>query len=139
MASVPTLVSNATGKNRRMERGIAMTEDRHDQLRQRLHARRAELEALLERVRSNIRRGFDPNSRERAKEMEDSDVVDTLGNEAVAELRLIKATMQRLDEGIYGICTGCGDAIVSDRLKAYPYAEFCIECAKDAERLRKRA
>jgi len=118
---------------------VSMTNPDHDQLRAQLQARRAELRELLERIRANIKRGLDPNSRERAKEMEDSDVVDTLGKEATEELQMIAATLKRLDSGDYGICEGCGDKIVSQRLEAYPYAAFCIDCAEDQERLARRA
>ncbi len=113
-----------------------MTTDDFDApaLRRRLGERRAELTALLERIRSNIARPLDPDSKERAKELGDRDVVDTLGNEAMSELRLISATLERLDHGDYGRCGRCGDDIARQRLAAYPYAALCIDCAKEEER-----
>ncbi len=109
------------------------------QLRDRLGERRRELEQLLDRVRDNIARGLDPDARERAKELEDADVVDTLGNEAVGELMLIRATLARLDSGRYGTCEHCESGIDTARLSAYPYASLCIECARDEERVQRRA
>lgn len=108
-------------------------------LRRRLGERRAELTALLERIRSNIGRPLDPDSKERAKELEDRDVVDTLGNEAMSELRLIRATLERLDQGDYGRCGRCGDDIPRQRLAAYPYAALCIDCATEEERNARRS
>lgn len=103
------------------------------ELRQRLGERRAELDALLERINRNIKRGLDRDSKERAKELEDSDVVDALGNDALGERMLIDATLARLDDGSYGTCEACGDKIAAARLAAYPYASRCVDCAADAE------
>lgn len=110
----------------------------HAALRAQLEAKKAELAARLERITANLRRGYDPDSKERAKEMEDSDVVDALGNEARAEMAKISAVLARFDRGEYGTCAGCGTAILPERLAAYPYAEDCIDCAQDDERRRSR-
>ena len=120
--------------------GNAMTTRNFDSaaLRRRLGERRVELEQLLERVRSNIGRGLDPDSKERAKELEDSDVVDALGNEARSELNLIRATLERLEAGEYGRCSDCGEDIGRQRLQAYPYAYQCIDCATEQERAVRR-
>lgn len=108
-------------------------------VRARLGARKHELNELLERIRANLGRRLDADAKERAKELEDRDVVDTLGNDATDELRRIAATLERLDSGRYGICEACGSAIGGARLEAYPCASLCIDCAEDVERLRKRA
>ncbi|MGB5345692.1 MAG: TraR/DksA family transcriptional regulator [Woeseia sp.] len=108
------------------------------ELRQRLGERRAELDALLERIHRNIKRGLDRDSKERAKELEDSDVVDALGNDALGERLLIDATLARLDDGSYGTCEACGDSIAAARLTAYPYASRCVDCAADAEQQEQR-
>jgi RNA polymerase-binding transcription factor DksA len=103
------------------------------ELRRRLTERRAELDALLERIHRNIKRGFDRDSKERAKELEDRDVVDTLGNDALGERLMIDATLDRLDAGLWGTCVSCGEAIAPARLAAYPYASRCVDCASDLE------
>lgn len=108
-------------------------------LRQRLAVRRTELDELLARIHRNITRGLDRDSKERAKEMTDSDVVDALGNDAIEERALIDATLARLNDGSYGICETCDDQIAAARMAAYPYAYQCLECASDAERKQQRA
>jgi len=67
---------------------------------------------------------------ERAKELEDSEVVDALGNEARAEIRNISAALQRIDAGEYGVCVDCGNEIDKGRIRVHPYAKLCIECAR---------
>lgn len=103
----------------------------HDaEIRQALEEKKQELTARLDRIHANVRRGYHADSKERAKELEDNEVVDALGNEARQELRKISAALQRLESGDYGICTECGLPIKEGRLKVYPYAEECIECAE---------
>lgn len=109
-----------------------------ERLRKKLENRRRELTELLGRVRENISRGLDRDSKERAKELEDSDVVDALGNEAIDELRQISSTLARIEDGSYGTCETCGEAIGEARLAAYPYASHCIDCAEDRERTRRQ-
>lgn len=102
----------------------------YDALRERLEKKKAELTVRLERITDNLRRGYHPDSKERAKELEDSEVVDALGNEARAEIRSISAALQRMDAGEYGICIECGTDIDSARIDAHPYAKKCIDCAR---------
>jgi DnaK suppressor protein len=37
-------------------------------------------------------------------------------------------------EGQYGACEGCGTNIPMARLNALPYATYCINCQREAER-----
>lgn len=45
-------------------------------------------------------------------------------------VHLIEAALRRLDEGEYGFCVTCGDAIEADRLALDPATPFCITHAK---------
>jgi DnaK suppressor protein len=42
----------------------------------------------------------------------------------------IRAALQRIDEGTYGICQRCGARIDRARLAIIPDATLCIECAR---------
>ncbi len=110
----------------------------HRALRSGLLEKKQLLEERLERINANVRRGFDADSKEMAKQLEDTEVVDALGNEARDEIAKIAATLQRIDDGHYGTCVECGDAIDTARLGAYPYADECIDCARDDERRKAR-
>lgn len=109
--------------------------DSHSQrrLRQRLLQKKQDLTARLERISSNLQRGLDPDSEERAKQLADSDVVDTLGKEARLELLQIAATLRRMEDGQFGLCADCGASIEDARLEAYHYATECVACAKRRE------
>src|SRR5215469_4563147 len=41
----------------------------------------------------------------------------------------VDAALRRLDEGTYGRCERCGQAIAPGRLQARPTATMCIACA----------
>ena len=107
-------------------------------LRERLEQKKAELISRLDRISANLRRGYEADSKERAKQLEDNEVVDALGNEARSEIAKITAALQRIDSGDYGLCTECGMPIQAGRLEVYPYADECIECAEFDERRRAR-
>jgi DnaK suppressor protein len=110
----------------------------NEALRLQLESKKAELTARLERITANLRRGYDADSKERAKEMEDNEVVDALGNEARDELAKISAALKRFESGEFGICVECGVEIEPARLDAYSYADECIECAEIDEQKRSR-
>jgi RNA polymerase-binding protein DksA len=107
-----------------------MSGARYAEIRQSLEHKKQELTTRLERIHANLRRGYEADSKERAKQLEDNEVVDALGNEARDELRKISAALQRLDSGDYGICVACGLPIKEGRLEVYPYADECIDCAE---------
>lgn len=114
----------------------------HDGWPQTLHdeliKKKDELTARLDRINQNVRRPLDADSKERAKELEDQEVVDALGNEARRELAKVSDALKRMSAGTYGLCAECGGAIGDKRLVAYPYAEECIDCATLEEERRRR-
>jgi RNA polymerase-binding transcription factor len=108
----------------------------YDELRRRLEQKKVELAKRLERITANLRRGYEADSKERAKQLEDSEVVDALGNEAREEIAKISAALRRMDAGEFGACVECGSEIEIDRLFAHPYAITCIDCAEFEEHRR---
>jgi DnaK suppressor protein len=48
---------------------------------------------------------------------------------ARGKLEKLKAALQRLEKGTYGICQACDQAIEPERLAALPMATLCIACA----------
>ena len=49
-------------------------------------------------------------------------------------LRNVRAALQRLDEGHFGICMHCEDEISPKRLNAVPWTPYCISCQEMADR-----
>ncbi len=50
----------------------------------------------------------------------------------------IRKALERIDDGSYGICDGCGEEIGLERLKARPVTTLCIEC-KTAQEAKEKA
>ncbi len=45
----------------------------------------------------------------------------------------VERALARMDNGTYGVCRDCGKPIDYARLKAIPYARFCMDCARRHE------
>lgn len=112
--------------------------DDYKEIREALLAKQEELTRRLENIKSNITRGRSADSQEQAQELENAEVVDALGNEARHELHLIAKALDQIKNDTYGDCVDCGKSIPPARLRAYPFAERCIECATRAEAGRRR-
>jgi DnaK suppressor protein len=48
-------------------------------------------------------------------------------------LRSLRASLRRIEDGIYGICLHCEGEISAKRLAAMPWATFCIRCHEIAD------
>ncbi len=105
-----------------------------------IEARRAELVALRERMLAAAE-GIIPDAEEpaemntaagdqhladHASEMLEREMDWTLEENAEHILGEIDQALARLDEGNYGTCSVCGEAIPEERLAAVPYATLCV-------------
>ena len=45
------------------------------------------------------------------------------------DLQRIDAALRRIEDGEYGYCSDCGEAIAEKRLEADPMASLCVACA----------
>ena len=72
----------------------------------------------------------------------DADVAENVQHDRAYAMRLsvskslvaVRKALTRIKLGKYGICLGCGKMIDTDRLAVTPTAEYCLECAKKAEK-----
>lgn len=55
------------------------------------------------------------------------------GARRATQLREIDAALRRIDDGSYGDCERCEEAINPRRLDADPTARLCIDCASRSE------
>jgi DnaK suppressor protein len=51
-----------------------------------------------------------------------------LSGQARATVVEIDRSLQKIEDGTYGICEQCGDTIPDARLQALPYAALCVSC-----------
>lgn len=45
-----------------------------------------------------------------------------------SQLRLVEEALDRLDSGDYGTCLSCDRPIPTKRLRALPWARYCVDC-----------
>jgi DnaK suppressor protein len=51
-------------------------------------------------------------------------------------LKDVQAALGRLEEGTFGVCLRCEEEIPEKRLKALPWAAYCVPCQQIMDRLR---
>ena len=98
--------------------------------RTRLLARRAELTGDLERIEDQLDDPAPKDWEDRASERQGDEVLESLGQHDRDEIRAIDAAIARIDNGTYGICGKCGEAISPERLEAVPTTALCRTCAR---------
>jgi len=86
-----------------------------------LASTRREPEALSANVQS-------PDAVEFAVRTAEQDVTVVTANLRTRTLREIDRALARCAGGTYGICEACGDEIAPLRLKAIPWARYCVIC-----------
>lgn len=106
-----------------------------DQIREQLDARREELLRQVRKIEANLRHEtpLQQDSQERAVELENEEVLHALDEAGRQELALIRAARDRIDRGQYGFCERCGEEIATARLRALPFAQYCIDCVEETE------
>ena len=50
-------------------------------------------------------------------------------------LNKIDAALEKIEDGVYGECSVCGEEVGLKRLQARPVAELCIDCKAEQEKL----
>jgi RNA polymerase-binding transcription factor DksA len=103
----------------------------YEEIARKLKLRRAELELRLHKIEQDIRRPYARNSEEQALEQEEEDVLETLDERILAELKQIADALSRIERKEYGICVVCDGEIPIERLEALPYTDRCTACAAE--------
>ena len=106
-----------------------MPMDDVSQFEVRLRNRLRDLNARLSGVEAELDQPVDADSEERATEREGDEVLESLGNAGLLEIRMIQAALGRIADGTFGECVACGEPISEERLNAVPHAARCKRCA----------
>jgi len=112
----------------------SMAGDKLRNAREWLLARSAELRDRSHRVRADLGRQREPlpkDAPDAAMVLENDEILAAIEKAARSELEHIGRALDRLDEGVFGLCETCGAEIEDKRLKAVPYATQCRGCAGD--------
>lgn len=102
-----------------------------DTTQRHLLKRLAELGGRLTEIETELLSHSNQDWDELAHEREDDEVLERLGRSGQAEITRIRAALDRIAQGTYGICTTCGEPIGEDRLAALPDTPVCRTCAME--------
>lgn len=108
-----------------------------DAIRERLLARRGEIMALYEHDVRAGQEAADEGSDDivdRANNAYNRELLFSLSDGERATLLRIEEALERIDQGLYGVCANCEQSIGSGRLKAMLWAYYCIHCQELSER-----
>jgi len=119
-----------------------LTVEQKNQLEQLLKQR---YQVLVEEVRAELGSSGEQHFADFAEaggsDQGDESMADALADIAAAradrqinEMRDIEAARKRLKQGEYGVCIDCNEAIMFERLLAYPTALRCVRCQQAHEK-----
>ncbi len=113
-------------------------------LRALLETRHAELDAEIENLENDIKAITEDESGEsgtggnhpanEGSDVRDAEQSATIHNDLDVMRQQVVEALQRMDDGMYGLCQRCGKPINPERLEALPYAAYDIECQAEMER-----
>lgn len=98
-------------------------------------------EETLQEISKSVKSGSDVQSGEpsgdiydQASSERDRELGLLLGDREREKLRNIDEALLKIEEGEYGICEECEEEIPLGRLKAMPFARYCVKCKSDIEK-----
>src|SRR5689334_849268 len=104
----------------------AMLQQRRAELTLRLRERRLEMQT--EYAAAGCNKPLDESSDQVC-----DDLALTMIESTNRTIRLLDEALARLEQGAYGHCVDCGDAIAAARLSAMPFASRCRACEASRE------
>jgi RNA polymerase-binding transcription factor DksA len=97
--------------------------------KEQIAARIKELTAHMQKVSDDLDQPLPAHLEDQAIDLEDVEVLSSLGRANQQEVRLLTDALKRIEDGSYGVCQKCGEGISPARLDAVPYAMVCRTCA----------
>mgnify|MGYP001611549945 FL=1 len=94
-----------------------------------LEAQLAELGERQQRIAQDLAEPLNADSSEQAVELDDDASLEAQAALVAREIASVNRALLRMENGTYGECVRCGDAIAPKRLEARPEAALCIACA----------
>jgi RNA polymerase-binding protein DksA len=136
-----TVAKTAPTKTAAKARGTR-TQAEVEEIRSALHERLGELREEYDQTVTDITEA----QRDRLTDSAGDDQADTgtktfereqeisLANNILERINQVERALERVDEGHYGWCERCGNAIPVERLAAFPSATLCVSCKQLEER-----
>ena len=120
-----------------------MNDEKLAAMRTALEERKSEIERDVGSMDAEIRSfgeelgevgGVGNHMAEDGSDMMEAERLATINDDMRDILAQVNGALERMDSGGFGICQRCGNPIGEERLEAFPYVRFCIECQSIIER-----
>lgn len=114
-----------------MENNTAMNKEKLEAIKNELEDEKAELEVKIDTLEHGEDFGSDIDSLE--EETDESEAYEN-HNAASQELRVrladVEFAISRIENGTYGVCDECGEAISEEMLQVNPTSKLCRSCKR---------
>ena len=110
----------------------AQVMDVNEDYRQQLIDKRTAVLATLGIKFDTLARMGRVNEEDQAQLTHDEFVSLHLNSMDYTQLRLVDEALDRLSSGDYGVCLACEEPIPAKRLRALPWARYCVPCQETA-------
>lgn len=101
------------------------------QQKETLQAEKARLEKKIKEL--NKFPDYGDSEDDNAMEMSDFESNLSIEEQLKFLLKKVNDALKAIDDGSYGTCSNCKQAIEIGRLEVMPYAELCVSCYKDSK------
>jgi len=109
-----------------------------EEYRKSLELRRAEvtvaMQKAIEQERDRSAAIATQDSADKAADSYEKELLYSLSHESRVALQHCDAALKRIKNGSFGVCDACGEEIEARRLKALPWAGYCLSCQDKKER-----
>jgi DnaK suppressor protein len=62
------------------------------------------------------------------------EVLMNLSETQRSRVRDVDAALERMDQGVYGLCARCEEEIPPRRLEVRPFSRYCVDCKAEVEK-----
>jgi DnaK suppressor protein len=111
-----------------------LTEDRREQLRNKLEAKREETVSEIGRMKAMLKHELDSDPEDGDPDLYEREKTLALLRNLEEKLYDLSRALTMMEDGTYGLCDICGKEIGAERLEALPYTAYCVACKALVER-----
>lgn len=115
---------------------IVMDARRLDRFRKKLLKKKEELLQMVSKTEQYGREADEESSQDVADKAASSYTKEFLFSHSSSErsiMQLVDEALDRVEDGSFGVCMACEDAIQARRLEAVPWTRYCISCQEKQE------
>jgi len=114
-----------------------MDEEQLEEIRARLLQMREDLLAESERAYAasqSLGKDGVPDIGDMSSNSYNQEILMNLSETQRSRVRDIDAALERMDQGVYGLCVRCEEEIPTRRLEVRPFSRYCVDCKSEVEK-----